>query len=177
MSLPNALTLLRLLLIPAIVFFLLAAQADGARIALLLFVIAALSDALDGYVARRRQGETALGKIADPIADKLLVLAVLLVFVELQQISSVPVMILLAREFLVTGLRIVASAQGIVVGAGFSGKLKTLAQIALVLALLGQRAFGWDADFTVLLYLTIALSLFSGMEYFYRCRAVLKAPL
>lgn len=181
MNLPNALTFLRVLLIPAIVFFLLAPQPGGPLIALVLFVIAALSDAIDGYIARRRQGETALGKIADPIADKLLVMAVLLVFVELQQISSVPVMILLAREFLVTGLRIVAGAQGVVVGAGFSGKLKTVSQIALVLVLIGRLAFPGDAPsdllITVLLYLAVALSVISGTEYFYRCRTVFKAPL
>lgn len=179
MNLPNALTFLRVLLIPAIVFFLLAPQPGGPLIALVLFVIAALSDAIDGYIARRRQGETALGKIADPIADKLLVMAVLLVFVELQQISSVPVMILLAREFLVTGLRIVAGAQGVVVGALCSGKLKTVSQIALVLVLIGRLAFDAPSDLliTVLLYLAVAISVISGTEYFYRCRTVFKAPL
>ncbi len=170
MNLPNALTFLRVLLIPLIIFFLFSAQ--GASIALVLFIVAALSDLIDGYLARRRAHETDLGKIADPIADKLLVMAVLLAFIELDQISSVPVMVLLAREFLVTGLRIAAGARGIVVGAGLSGKLKTVSQMALVLALLGERTFGGDATsdllITVLLSLAVVLSVVSGAEYFYR---------
>ncbi|MCS6937107.1 MAG: CDP-diacylglycerol--glycerol-3-phosphate 3-phosphatidyltransferase [Candidatus Bipolaricaulota bacterium] len=169
MNLPNALTLLRVLLIPFIVFFLFAPQ--GAWPALVLFLIAALSDLVDGYIARRRADETDLGKIADPIADKLLVLAVLLVFVEFGRISSVPVMVLLAREFLVSGLRIAAGARGRVIAAGLGGKLKTISQMALVLALLGERVLGQGGSVlwvTALLWLTVVLSVVSGAEYFYR---------
>ncbi|MCS6903621.1 MAG: CDP-diacylglycerol--glycerol-3-phosphate 3-phosphatidyltransferase [Candidatus Bipolaricaulota bacterium] len=169
MNLPNALTLLRVLLIPFIILFLFVSS--GTWIALVLFLIAALSDLIDGYIARRRAHETDLGKIADPIADKLLVLAVLLVFVEFGRISSVPVMVLLAREFLVSGLRIAAGARGVVLGAGLGGKLKTLSQMALVLVLLGERALGQGDSalwVTVLLWLTVALSVISGAEYFYR---------
>lgn len=168
MNLPNALTFLRILLIPFIIFFLFAPQ--GARLALALFVLAALSDLIDGYVARRRAHETDLGKIADPIADKLLVLAVLLVFVEFGRIPSVPVVILLAREFLVSGLRIAAGARGRVIAAGLWGKLKTVSQMALVFVLIGERALGSEATLvgTALLWLAVALAILSGAEYFYR---------
>lgn len=178
LNLPNALTLLRVLMIPAIVYFLLVPRPRGWLIAFVLFAIATLSDAVDGYLARQRKHETSLGKIADPIADKLLVTAVLLVFVELGQISSVPVIVLLAREFLVTGLRIVLSVQEVVLGAGLWGKLKTLTQIGLVFVLLGQEAFGWGATGellkTIFLYGAVALALISGVEYFYRCRGMLR---
>lgn len=172
------LTLLRIALIPAIIYFLLMPMPRGPLIALVLFSIAALSDAVDGYLARSRDRETNFGKLADPIADKLLIISILVIFIELKRISSVPVMIIIAREFLVTGLRIIASSQGVVLAASLLGKLKTVSQIGLVFALLGQEAFGWGATGELLkmifIYLAVVLALVSGVEYFYRCRGLLR---
>lgn len=178
LNLPNVLTLLRIVFIPAILYFLLAPVPSGGLIALGLFALAALSDAVDGYLARSREDETNLGKFADPIADKLLVISVLLAFVQLQEISAVPVIIIIAREFLVMGLRTVIGVQGIVLGASLWGKLKTISQIGLVLVMLGQGAFSWgmagELVKAVIIYLAVTLTVISGIEYFYRFRKLLR---
>lgn len=175
LNLPNGLTLLRILLIPAILYFVLVSGSYHGAMALALFALAAISDAVDGYIARLREHETNVGKFADPIADKILIISVLLAFVQLQEISAVPVIIIVAREFLVTGLRTVISAQGVVLGASLWGKLKTISQIGLVFVLLSQSAFRWDADGvkSVLIPLVVAVTVISGIEYFYRFRKLL----
>jgi CDP-diacylglycerol--glycerol-3-phosphate 3-phosphatidyltransferase len=175
LNLPNLLTLLRIVFIPAILYFLLAPGPNFGLIALVLFALAALSDAVDGYLARSREDETNLGKFADPIADKLLVISVLLAFVQLQKILAVPVIIIIAREFLVTGLRTVMLTQGVVLGASIWGKLKTISQIGLVFVLLSQGAFHWDADGvkTILIPIVVTVTVISGIEYFYRFRKLL----
>ncbi len=176
MNWPNGITLLRIALIPAILYFVLVPGAQNALIALALFGFAAMTDALDGYLARRRSDETNLGKFADPIADKLLIISVLLAYVQLQQISAIPVIIIIAREFLVTGLRTVISTQGMVLGASIWGKLKTISQIGLVLVLLGQGAFRWDVAGIkdILVPIVVAVTVISGAEYFYRVRKLLR---
>ncbi len=175
LNLPNGLTLLRILLIPAILYFVLVSGSYHGTMALALFALAAISDAVDGYIARLREHETNVGKFADPIADKILIISVLLAFVQLQEISAVPVIIIVAREFLVTGLRTVISAQGVVLGASLWGKLKTISQIGLVFVLLSQSAFRWDADGvkSVLIPIVVAVTVISGIEYFYRFRKLL----
>ncbi len=175
LNLPNGLTLLRILLIPAILYFVLVSGSYHGAMALALFALAAISDAVDGYIARLREHETNVGKFADPIADKILIISVLLAFVQLQEISAVPVIIIVAREFLVTGLRTVISAQGVVLGASLWGKLKTISQIGLVFVLLSQSAFRWDADGvkSVLIPIVVAVTVISGIEYFYRFRKLL----
>ena len=175
LTLPNGLTLLRLVLIPVILYFVLVPGSYNGAIALALFALAAFSDAADGWAARAQKGETKLGKFADPIADKILIISVLLAFVQLQEITAVPVIIIIAREFLVTGLRTVMSTQGVVLGASLWGKLKTLSQMGLVFVLLSQGAFRWDADGVkaILVPLVVAITVISGIEYFYRFRKLL----
>ncbi len=167
--------MLRLVLIPVILYFVLVPGSYHGVIALVLFALAALSDAADGFFARIRKGETDLGKFADPIADKILIISVLLAFVQLQEISAVPVIIIIAREFLVTGLRTVIGAQGVVLGASLWGKLKTISQIGLVFVLLSTRVFHWDANGVkaVLIPIVVAVTVISGIEYFYRFRKLL----
>ncbi len=178
LNLPNGLTLLRILFIPAILYFVLVPGSHHGAIALALFALAAISDAVDGYIARLREHETNVGKFADPIADKILIISVLLAFVQLREISAVPVIIIVAREFLVTGLRTVMLTQGVVLGASIWGKLKTISQIWLVLVLLGEGAFRWgtagDPVKVVIIYLAVALTVISGLEYFYRFRKLLR---
>ncbi len=175
MNWPNGITLLRVALIPAILYFVLISGSHYELIALGLFVLAAITDAVDGYLARRQRDETNLGRFADPIADKILIISVLLAFVQLQEISAVPVIIIVAREFLVTGLRTVIGTQGVVLGASLWGKLKTLSQMGLVFVLLSRGAFHWDADGVkaILIPLVVAITVISGIEYFYRFRKLL----
>lgn len=175
MNWPNGITLLRIVLIPAILYFMLVSGSHHELIALGLFAVAAMTDAIDGYLARRQQDETNLGRFADPIADKILISSVLLAFVQLQEISAVPVIIIIAREFLVTGLRTLISTHGVVLEASLWGKLKTLSQIGLVCVLLSQSAFRWDADSvkTVFIPIVLAITVISGIEYFYRFRKLL----
>lgn len=128
MNLPNKLTMLRVFLIP---FFLLFVYLDFLPfhylLALIVFTAASITDALDGKIARERNLVTNFGKFLDPLADKVLVLAALLVFVELPQINvgAIPLIIISAREFMVSGLRLLAADSGVVVAAGIWGKLKT----------------------------------------------------
>lgn len=180
-NLPNAITLLRILLMPLFLFFLLYRPIPyGELIALGIFAFAALTDAVDGWVARKRQQVTDFGKFADPVADKLLVMAALLAFVGMDEIWAVWVVILLSREILVMGLRIWAIAQDVVISASVLAKMKTLSHIALVIVLLGNHYWHWGAvgaDVKLsFIWLAVALSVISGIEYFYKGRGLFRQP-
>ncbi len=168
LNLPNALTLSRLCLIP--VFVALSALEGSPTIALVtaaVFGLASLTDWLDGYVARRRQQITDLGKLLDPVADKLLVLAALVVMVEASRAPAWLVILLLAREFAVTALRAVAAMSGQVIPAERLGKLKMGAQTAAILVLILEPALpGWShpVGLTLLVVATI-LALLSASQY------------
>ncbi len=143
-------------------------------LAIVLFVLAAASDAVDGYLARSMKQTTVFGKFADPIADKLLIAGALIAFVQLGELSAAVTMIIISREFLVTGLRIMAIAEGKVIAASPLGKLKTMSHIGLVLIILSGRYFSLGPALSttkaVFVYLAIALAIISGGEYFYRSR-------
>lgn len=147
-------------------------------LALAIFAVAALTDAVDGYLARSLREVTTFGKLADPIADKVLVAAALVSFVEFGELRAIPVIVILAREFLVTGLRIFAMAEGVVISASSLGKLKTISHVGLVLFILATRYFGigvWgELAKQVFLYLAVALAVVSGGEYFWRARALFR---
>ena len=173
-TIPNQITLARIACVPLFMFLVLLGGKVPTILALALFSLAAISDAVDGYIARSFKQTTLFGKFADPIADKLLVVAALVSFVQLGELTAAPVVVIIAREFLVTGLRILAIAQGEVIAASLFGKLKTISQIGLVLMVLVDRLSAWGepgrnakAGF---LYLAITLSLVSAGEYFYRAR-------
>jgi CDP-diacylglycerol--glycerol-3-phosphate 3-phosphatidyltransferase len=174
LTIPNQITLARIASVPLFMFLVLSGTRIGTALAIALFSLAAISDAVDGYLARSFKQTTLFGKFADPIADKLLVVGALVSFVQLGELTAAPVMVIVAREFLVTGLRIFAIAQGEVVAASLSGKLKTISQIGLVLVVLTNRYFAWGSAGgiaqSVCLYLAVALSLASAGEYFYRSR-------
>jgi CDP-diacylglycerol--glycerol-3-phosphate 3-phosphatidyltransferase len=146
----------------------------GTILAIVLFVLAAASDAVDGYLARSMNQTTVFGKFADPIADKLLIAGALISFVQLGELSASVTMVIISREFLVTGLRIMAIAEGEVISASPLGKLKTLSHIGLVLIILAGRYFVLSPALlttkSVFLYLAIGLAVISGGEYFYRSR-------
>lgn len=132
----NKITIVRLILIPFFLLFLLIGNTVSIFIALLLFVLASLTDKLDGYIARKYQQTTDLGKILDPLADKLLVFAALAVFTAQGLTNPIALFLMIGRELTITSVRVVVANKGTVVGAGFSGKLKTAAQLISIIAIL-----------------------------------------
>ena len=186
MNLPNKLTLLRTILVPFFLLFLfLTAIPFGKTIALFLFVAAAITDAMDGHIARKNNLVTNFGKFLDPLADKVLVIAALVAFIELDIVGAIPVIIIIAREFMVSGLRLIAAGSGIVGAAGFSGKLKTaftmIAVIFILVHLAVSEDFEWfgllseglektvekyvDWAELALIWLSTALTVISGCVY------------
>jgi CDP-diacylglycerol--glycerol-3-phosphate 3-phosphatidyltransferase len=180
LNLPNAITLARIAITPLFLFFLLTKLPAGGLIALMIFALAALSDAVDGWLARSWEQVTDFGKFADPLADKLLVMAALIVFVARGQIGAVPVIIVLSREFLVMGLRILAMTHELSIPASSLAKLKTLSHIGLTMVLIGESTWvlgPWSATLKMIfIYLAVALALLSGADYFYRSRQLFREP-
>jgi len=169
MNVANILTSVRIFLIPVFMFFLLYSSVPYSKvIAAVIFIVAAITDSLDGYIARTRKIVTNFGKFLDPLADKLLITAALVCLVELKKVSSWVAMIIIGREFIVTGLRMVAAAEGMVISANVWGKLKTISQIiAVVLLLIDNYPFvlmGFPFD-KIMLYIAVILTIYSGFDY------------
>lgn len=185
MNLPNKLTLLRAALIPFFMFFCLSGSWLAGRYfwALGIFAAASITDFLDGKIARSRNLVTNFGKFMDPLADKALVMAALVCFVELGWSGSIPVVIILAREFMVSGLRMLASGEKVVIAADWAGKLKTaFTMIAIVVIFLLQGLL--DAGTALspataawisggLVWVAAALTLFSGIQYLWGYRKII----
>jgi CDP-diacylglycerol--glycerol-3-phosphate 3-phosphatidyltransferase len=172
-SVPNLLTVFRILLVPVLVAALLSAADGWDLLAAGVFALASFTDALDGWIARRQKNESTFGKLMDPLADKLLVTAALVSLVSLDRVSAWVAMVIIAREFAVTGLRQVAMEQGHVIPASMWGKVKTIVQIAMVMALITVE--GSPAWLAGLVYLTVAVTVVSGVDYFFNFRALLQA--
>ncbi|WP_149454480.1 CDP-diacylglycerol--glycerol-3-phosphate 3-phosphatidyltransferase [Pasteuria penetrans] len=185
MNLANQLTLLRILLVPPLVLFLLMRPhlgfipiggwlvSVGDLLATFLFLVAACTDGLDGYIARKRGAVTRLGKFLDPLADKLLITAVLIQLVEIDRVEAWMAIMIISREFAVMGLRLVAAAEGKMVVVHWLGKWKTLVQIVAVGSLmLDNTPFSWwgfpFADYAM--WLAVIVTLISGFYYFYKNR-------
>jgi CDP-diacylglycerol--glycerol-3-phosphate 3-phosphatidyltransferase len=169
LNVPNVLTLLRILLVPVLVVALLSATPNGSALAAAVFALAALTDGLDGYIARSRKDITTFGKVMDPIADKLLIAAALITLVSLHRVAAWVAMVIIAREFAVSGLRIAAGQQGVVIPASPLGKLKTVVQVAAILAVIATGDQGaWWAQ--VLLYISVVVTVVSGADYFLNFR-------
>lgn len=178
MNTPNKLTVLRILLIPFFVAFLLIEQIPLHYLwALLIFVIASITDLLDGKLARKNDLVTTFGKFLDPLADKLLVVSALICFIELKLAPSVVVLIIIAREFLVTGVRLLAAGNGKVIAAGFSGKVKTVSQMVAVIVIMFMQflvSVNWLPQVfptalvgDTLLWISAACTVYSGAQYVY----------
>jgi CDP-diacylglycerol---glycerol-3-phosphate 3-phosphatidyltransferase len=172
-NLPTKITLLRMLLVPFLLAFLIAPSRVNALMAALIFAGAALTDWLDGHLARSTQQVTTLGKLLDPIADKILLAAGLIPLVGLGRVPAWMAAIMLIREFAVSGLRAIAAAEQVIIHASPMAKAKTALQIAAILFLILNYQ-SWPLSFhTVgmgLLALSLALSLISGVEYYLKCR-------
>ncbi|MGE5673093.1 MAG: CDP-diacylglycerol--glycerol-3-phosphate 3-phosphatidyltransferase [Mycobacterium leprae] len=183
MNLPNLLTTARILLVPVFLYAFLTHRQVGGLIAAAVFIIAAITDSLDGYLARKNKLVTRLGKFLDPLADKLLVTAALVSLVQLGLISTWVAMVIIGRELAVTGLRAIAAAEGTVIAAGPWGKAKTVVQICFIVAAILTRAlprFFWlkylaDFLFTPLLWAAVLLTIWSGVDYFVAYYRGLKA--
>jgi CDP-diacylglycerol--glycerol-3-phosphate 3-phosphatidyltransferase len=172
-TVPNLLTVLRILLIPVLAAALLSGIETGDLLAAIVFVIASFTDALDGWMARRNKDVTTFGKLMDPLADKLLVTSALVSLVSLDRLAAWVAMVIIAREFAVTGLRQLAMEHGEVIQASSWGKAKTAAQIAMVLALI--IVDGSPVWLDVLVYATVAITIASAADYFFGFRALLHA--
>jgi CDP-diacylglycerol--glycerol-3-phosphate 3-phosphatidyltransferase len=169
LNVPNVLTLLRILLVPVLVVALLSEAPNGSALAAAVFALAAITDGLDGYIARSRRMITTFGKVMDPIADKLLIAAALITLVGLNRVAAWVAMIIIAREFAVSGLRVAAGQQGVVIPASPLGKLKTVVQVAAILAVIATGNHGaWWAQ--TLLYISVAVTVVSGADYFLNFR-------
>jgi len=172
LNVPNVLTLLRILLVPVLVVALLDQTQNGDLLAALVFAVASFTDAVDGYIARSRGAITNFGKLMDPVADKLLILAALIALVSLDRVAAWVAMVIIAREFAVTATRMAATQQGLVIAANAWGKAKTVVQVACVFFLIAIDGSPLWLD--LLVYATVAITLISGVDYFFGLRRTLR---
>ena len=177
MNLPNKLTVMRMILIPFFVFFMLAPYFEGYGnyIATAIFIIASLTDMLDGKIARKYNLVTDFGKFMDPLADKLLVCSAMICLIEKGQLAAWIVIIIIAREFIISGFRLIAAEKGVVIAAGIWGKLKTVVQMVMVCFLIGN--LGGKVIFVieqVLIYAALVLTIISLIDYLVSNKNVLK---
>lgn len=170
MTISNKLTILRIILVPVFVALMMMNMGIAATI---VFVVASLTDMLDGYLARKRNEITNFGKFADPIADKILVVSALLCLMEIAVIPAWAVIIVIAREFIVSGLRMSAASQDVVIAADGFGKIKTITQmVSITMLLLGFGGiFGLIAG--ILFYVSVVLTFMSGVSYIVKYKDVL----
>ncbi len=169
MNLPNQLTIVRILLIPVFIVFLLCGMWKTAGV---IFALASFTDYLDGQIARKRNLVTTFGKFADPLADKLLTASAFICLIEVADLPSWIVFIIIARELIVTGLRLVAISEQRVLAAGMSGKVKTVAQMLSILVILFFHVTGFWMN--VMMIVVAAFTLYSGIVYLIQNRDILK---
>jgi CDP-diacylglycerol---glycerol-3-phosphate 3-phosphatidyltransferase len=169
LNIPNLLTVIRILLVPVLVVALLDQTSGGDLLAAIVFAAASLTDAIDGYLARSRGSVTTFGKLMDPIADKLLIIAALVVLVSLGRLEAWVAMVIIAREFAVTVLRVAVGAQQhLVISASSLGKLKTALQVAMVICVIAVH--GHPLWLELLIYATVVVTVLSGADYFFGLR-------
>jgi CDP-diacylglycerol--glycerol-3-phosphate 3-phosphatidyltransferase len=165
---PNLLTVLRILLVPVVVVALLGDTANGDVLAAVVFALASATDFVDGYLARSRDSVTTFGKLMDPLADKLLIVAALISLVSLHRLAAWVAMVIIARELAVTVLRMGASQAGLIIPASNFAKVKTCVQIAAILAVIAVH--GRPAWVDALVYVAVAVTVVSGLDYFFGLR-------
>lgn len=172
LNLPNVLTVVRILLVPVLVVALLGETKDGDLLAAIVFAAASATDAIDGYLARSRNSITTFGKLMDPIADKLLVVAALFALVSLDRLPAWIAMVIVTRELAVTVTRMAATAQGVVIPAAGWGKAKTIVQVAAIFFLIAYDPTPPWVD--ALVYVAVAVTVISGVDYFFGLRRMLR---
>lgn len=195
MNIPNLLTLLRIALAPVFMFFFVIDQFPAKLVGLLLFIVAALTDLADGYLARKFGVTTGFGKFMDPLADKILVSSAFISFIAMNYLSPIPVILIIGREFLITGLRLLAAYRGVVIPPSWGAKLKTFLQMTMVggvmtyVTLVSGLAYfavaaPWLSSidihfiFAVAIWCTAAITVWTGIDYvikyFYMVKSVLR---
>ena len=175
MNLPNKLTILRVILIPFFVVFMIFDITGAADkwIALVIFCVASLTDMLDGKIARKYNLVTNFGKFMDPLADKLLVCTALICLTSMNRLNVIVVLVIIAREFIISGFRLVASDNGIVIAASYWGKFKTVSQMALIIVLIMDLGGVWNVVGTVLTWVALLLTVVSLIDYIAKNKQVL----
>lgn len=175
MNVPNMLTILRVILIPFFVFFMICnVTGYDNYIALAIFAAASLTDTLDGYLARKNNQVTNFGKFMDPLADKLLVCSALICLLNNGLIGPVVVIVIMSREFIISGFRLVAVDNGIVIAASWWGKLKTISQMIMIILLILNLDGFFNTLETVFVYIAVVLTVISMVDYIWANRQVLK---
>lgn len=176
MNLPNKLTIIRMVMIvPFVVIMLMGEKIPyGKWIALVLFVAASLTDWLDGYLARKHNLVTNFGKFMDPLADKLLVCAALICLVELERIPSWVVIVIISREFIISGFRLVASDNGVVIAASYWGKFKTVFQMVMICLMIAGLGGIWNRITWGCMWIALILTVVSLIDYLWKNKAVME---
>ena len=174
MNLPNILTLLRMLMVPAVIVCF---ATNHPLWALFFFLLASATDVLDGYLARKFNQITALGKLLDPLADKLLVCSAMICLIPSGKLPTAIVIVIIAREFIISGFRLVASDNGVVIAASYWGKFKTTFQMLMVIVIIFNinLQLGWlNILGTILIYVALVLTVVSLIDYIAKNKDVLK---
>lgn len=175
MNLPNKITIARVFMIPVFLFFMLTDFLTyGKYIAVAVFIIACLTDALDGYIARKNNLITNFGKFMDPLADKLLVCSALICFVELKLIPAWIIIVIISREFIISGFRLVASDSGVVIAASYWGKFKTISQMVMsILLIINIDNTLFNTLEQIFIYLALMLTVISLIDYLWKNKSVI----
>lgn len=185
MNTPNKITLSRIAMIPIVMIFILGANSImpswyndfmityGPYLAIFFFLITAITDFLDGHLARKNNQVTVLGKFLDPLADKLLIIAALIALVEKGECGSIVVMIIVAREIIVTGIRIIAVSEGKVIAASIFGKIKTVVQIIAISLFLISDIYSLGIIDNIVLWFAAIITIASGIDYFLKSKDII----
>ena len=175
MNLPNKLTLFRVILIPFFVFFLLAPYFEGYGnyIAVVIFIVASITDFLDGKIARKYNLVTNFGKFMDPLADKLLVSSALISLIALEKIPAWIVIVIIAREFIISGFRLIAADNGIVIAASWWGKFKTVSQMIMIILLIANLGGVFTVLENLFMWIALILTVVSLVDYIWKNKKVL----
>ena len=176
MNLPNKLTIFRVILIvPFVILMMLGNTVPMAKwIALLIFIVASLTDLLDGHIARKYNLVTNFGKFMDPLADKLLVCAAMICLVELARIPSWIVILIISREFIISGFRLIASDNGVVIAASYWGKFKTTFQMIMICLMIANLGGIWATVTNIIMWIALILTIVSLIDYLWKNKDVMK---
>ena len=175
MNTPNKLTVGRMIMVPFLVLFLLTGWGGEANryIFVAIFVIASVTDWFDGYLARKNHLVTNFGKFMDPLADKLLVCSAMICLIELERLPAWIVIVIIAREFIISGFRLIAAENGIVIAANYWGKFKTVSQMIMIILLLLDLGGAFDILGEIFIWLSLILTVISLITYIWQNRSVL----
>ena len=175
MNTPNKLTVGRMIMVPFLVLFLLTGWGGEANryISVAIFVIASVTDWFDGYLARKNHLVTNFGKFMDPLADKLLVCSAMICLIELDRLPAWIFIVIIAREFIISGFRLIAAENGIVIAANYWGKFKTVSQMIMIILLLLDLGGAFDILGEIFIWLSLALTVISLITYIWQNRSVL----